>query len=259
MVFFSDDIYTGGTSGGPDAFAIKSAASQDTTLQGGCGPLGRIAYRTATPQAISNNCLAALQASVANTPLKLQTGGSGITTAVAPDASTSGGPYNPVYVLDTPRAVSLTSASNLSAINYLITGYDEYNIKLTQLVTGPNNSTVNTKKTFHSVLSIVPQSASASTISVGVADIFGLPFVVIDASAILAAKFGTGLAHNAGTFVGADQTNPATNLTGDVRGTFAQAGAASNGVLRLCIGFHLAGNQCGQAATKQNAIGVTQA
>ena len=67
------------------------------------------------------------------------------------------------------------------------------------------------------------------------------------------------LAQNAGTFVAGDTTNPATNLTGDPQGTFAPAGAASNGANRLVIAMHLIGTQCGVAATAANLLGVTPA
>lgn len=67
------------------------------------------------------------------------------------------------------------------------------------------------------------------------------------------------LAQNAGTLVVADQTSPATNLTGDPRGTFAPSGAASNGSNRLIIVQHVDGTQCSGTATRVNAIGVTPA
>lgn len=246
-----DNIYLGPQ--GPNAFNVVPTSGENPTSQAGCGPLGRIAFRSITPAALATANIAALQAPTNGTALTLAAG-AGVTLGVAPDGSQA-----TVYQFDQPRAVSLTSTSNLSGFNVLITGYDEYGAKMSALLAGPNNNTVNTLKAFASVLSAVPQGTNAGTMSVGSSDIFGLPFRMIDAGYIVSAKWNNTLAANAGTFVAADTANPATSSTGDVRGTFAQAGAASNGVRRLVIAMHLDGTQCGPSATRTNALGVTQA
>lgn len=252
MTHFSDDLYTG-PDGGPNAFSLGATASGNPTKNWGVGPLGRIVFLNQLPLTLATANIAALQASASGVVLTLAAG-TGITTGLAPDGSGA-----TVYILDVPRCVSLTSTSNLSAINYLIVGYDQYGKKLSALLVGPNNNTVNTLKAFQSVLSVTAQGTSASTVSVGTSDIFGLPFRMIDAGYILSAKWANVLAQNAGTFVVADQTTPATNATGDVRGTYAQSGAASNGSRRLVIAMHVDGTQCGSNGTLINAIGVAQA
>lgn len=248
----SDDLYTGPV-GGPNGFCLVSSSGGNPTRQYGVGPLGRVVFRNIVPAALSASNVAALQASTINVALTLAAG-AGVTAGLAPD-----GTGRAVMVFDVARAVSLTSVSNLSAINYLISGFDEYGAPMSQLKTGPNGNTVNTLKAFASVLSVVPTGTSANTVSVGAADIFGLPFRMIDAGYIVSAKWANVLAQNAGTLVTADQTSPATNLTGDVRGTFAQSGAASNGANRLVIAMHVDATQAGPTATRANAIGVTQA
>lgn len=256
MTHFSDDLYLGGPSGGPGAFSLPSPGNRvgNPTRQYGVGPLGRTAYWNIVPAALSTSNIAAAQAPTAQVPLTL-TAGAGITVGTyAPTGAT-------IYLLDVPRAVSLTSSgSDLSGVNFLITGYDWYGQLMTQLQTGPGAGlTVNTLKAFSSVLSIVPQGTSANTLTVGTSDIFGLPFVVTDAGYIISAKWNNTLAQNAGTLVTAVTTNPATNLTGDTRGTYAQAGAASNGTARLVIAIHLNESQCGSQAQLINVIGVPQA
>lgn len=253
MVHFSDDLFLGGTSGGPDAISFLPTAADNPTQQFGVGPLGRITFLDQVPLTLAVANVAALQAQTLNVPMTLAAG-TGITKGLAPD-----GTGVAVYIFDCPRSVSLTSLSNQAAINYLVTGYDQYNIKMTQLMAGPNNSTVNSKKAFMSIASVVPQSTSVNTVSVGTSDIFGLPFRCIDAGYIVAAKWAGVLAQNAGTLTVADTTSPATNATGDVRGTYAQSGASSNGVLRLVVGQALAANQAGSTAFQSNAIGVLQA
>ena len=131
------------------------------------------------------------------------------------------------------RAVSLTSASNLSAINFTVAGYDAYGYPQTQTLAGPNANTVNTTKTFKWIASVKPASTSGSSVSVGTADIYGLPlrsdrfFYASDScwnnALILTAAF-----------TAADTTSPATASTGDVRGTITPA-SSSDGTKRLQI------------------------
>lgn len=247
-----DDLYMG-PGGGPAAFNLQPSTSDNPTSQPGVGPMGRIAFRNIVPAALSVNNIAALQASTLNTAFTLAAG-AGVTRQAAPDGS-----GNFVYAFDQPRCVSLTNTTNMIAVSYTIVGYDEYGARMSQVLIGPNNTTVNTLKAFASVLSVTPNATNAGTLSVGSSDIFGLPFRITDAGLIISAKWAGVLAQNAGTFVVADTTSPATTATGDVRGTFAQAGAASNGARRLVIAMHLDGTQAGPNATQAAAIGVTQA
>ena len=263
----TDDLYTGPT--GPNGFVLAStvgglfgnynipasgafAPDGTPTNQYGVGPLGRIVFRNIVPLAIATANIAALQVPTSGTALTL-TAGAGIVTVVNPQNGQI------AYVLDVPRCVSLTSTANLSGINFLVTGIDEWGQTTTQLQAGPNNNTVTTKKAFLAVLSIVPQGTSASTVSVGTSDIYGLPWRCIDAGYVISAKWAGVLAQNAGTLTVADQTSPATNLTGDPRGTYAINGAASNGANRLVIALTVDASQCGPFATRVNAIGVTPA
>lgn len=255
----TDDLYTGPV--GPNGFVLFSTLTPNPTgmpqgnptRQYGVGPLGRVVQRNIIPLALATANLAVLQAPTTSVPLTLAAG-TGLTLGTAPDGSGAS-----IYMFDTPRCVSLTSVSNLSAINFLVTMYDEYGRLQTQLMTGPNANTVNSLKAAMAIRSIVPQGTSANTVSAGTSDVFGLPFRMIDAGYIVSAKWAGVLAQNAGTFTAADLTNPATNLTGDPRGTYAQSGAASNGANRLVIVMHVDGTQCGPNGTQTNAIGVTPA
>lgn len=243
----SDDLYTGPL--GPNAFNVSSVANP--TRQMGVGPLGRVVFRDITPLALGTANVAVLAAPAANVAMVLLAG-----TGTTAGKDTAG---NAIVILDVPRCVSLTSTSNLSAINFLIRGYDEYGQPMSQLKTGPNNNTVDTLKAFKSVLSVTPTGTNAGTVSVGTSDTFGLNYVVDDAGDIISAKWANTLAQNAGTLVNADATSPATNLTGDVRGTFTPAGAASNGSNILTICIHVDSSQAGPNATRLRALGVTEA
>jgi hypothetical protein len=249
----ADDLYTGGFTG-TQSLSIFKTAQGNPTMQEGVGPLGRIVFHNITPLALATANIAALQHTTASTPFAL-TAGTGITAGLAPDGSGA-----TVYVLDVPRCISLTSSANMSAGNITIVGYDLFGRKQTQTRAGPNANTVNTLKAFMSVLSITSDTTDgANSISVGTSDIFGLPWVLKNIAYMIRQGWDSTLAQNAGTAVVADTTSPATASTGDTRGTYAQAGNASNGSRLLLLGWHLDGTQCGSTATVANAIGVTPA
>lgn len=208
--------------------------------------------------------MAALQAQTANVALTLAAG-TGATAGTAPDGS-----GRAIIVFDVPRGVSLTSTANLSGSNFTVTGFDVYGRLQTAKRAGPNNNTVNTLKAFKSVLSVVSDTTSASTVSVGSSDVFGLPYFVPNGSYVQdcawnATTGNSGAANGAnnfsldnGTLVRGDTTNPATSATGDPRGTYTPS-SASDGAHQLVVCLHLDGTQCGATATLANLLGVTPA
>lgn len=244
----NDDLFLGNAQA---IGTLRPTSADNPTAQAGVGPMGRVAFHNMIPLTKQAANVAALQAVVA-AGLVLAAG-TGATSAPAPDGS--GGT---VIVFDTPRAVSLTSAANLSAINFTITGFDLYGRRTSQTRAGPNANTVNTLKAFASVLSVTASAGSGSTVSIGSADIFGLPYTLIDIGYIVSNKWAGALAQDAGTAVVADATSPATAATGDPRGTYAPS-SASDGVKRLVICQHLDGTQAGAASTLVAAVGVTPA
>jgi hypothetical protein len=132
------------------------------------------------------------------------------------------------------RALSVTGVSGGAGGDFIISGYDAYGYALTEKITcGAGVNTVNGKKAFKIVTSVVPQFTDAHNYSVGTLDIFGLP--------IRANSFGEVLIHwndalmTASTgFVAGVATDPATNVTGDVRGTYAVQDAA-DGTKKLVV------------------------
>lgn len=244
-----DDLYTGNVAIG----YLGTTRGENPTAQMGIGPLGRLVFLNIVPLALAAANIAALQGNSSGTGLTL-TAGTGITTALAPDGS-----GRTVYVLDCERCISLTSTSDLSGVNYTASGFDKFGQFLTCTRAGPNNNTVTTLKGFASVLSVVPNATNGAQVSVGTADIFTLPFRLIDIGYIVSNKWAGVLAANAGTAVIGDTTSPATASTGDPRGTYAPSGAASNGTRRLVIAMHVDGTQAGWDATRASAIGVTPA
>lgn len=215
----------------------------------GIGPLGREYIYDIVPHAANTANIAALQTTAGAGNLVL-TAGVGVTAVVINGVTR--------YQFDVPRAVSLTSAGNISGVNFTISGYDIYGQPMTQTLAGPNANTVNTKKAFWQIVSIAVSGAVGTNTSVGSADILGIPIAVTDAGYFDRVGWAGALAADAGTFVAADTTNPATAATGDVRGTY-QPSTVTNNVRRLVLGILLPSSAVGPQATRVGALGVTQA
>lgn len=135
----------------------------------------------------------------------------------------------------TGRCVSISGVASGSGGTVLVRGYDAYGYPMSQLVTvAAGANTVNTLKAFKAITSVTPNFTDTHTLSVGTADIFGFPlyanlpsdiYIVYNNTVVTA--LGTG-------FTAGDTTTPATNLTGDVRGTYAVQ-SATDGTKRLNI------------------------
>ena len=159
-----------------------------------------------------------------------------------------------VAYMDVPRCVSVYGGSDESGKTFLFTGKDEYGQTMSELVTGPNNTTVYGAKAFWTVTSVYASAATAGAVEIGFGDKFGLPFKLLD---VPIPRWNGTLAQDAGTYVPAVTTDPATTTTGDVRGTYAMASAPqSNGSKRLtlyCVPFDI------DSVTRADWYGVTQA
>ncbi len=161
--------------------------------------------------------------------------------------------------LDVPRALRVTSSSaGDTTQTVLVTGLDLYDAVMSELFTLNGTASIAGKKAFKSVTTVFVSAALAGNLSVGNSSVLGLP-VAVDVGGLIIGKFGTNTA-DAGTFVKADRTTPATTTTGDTRGTYAPAGTldAATQVTVLvapAIG-HLAGVSVNEAS--QQSYGVTQ-
>lgn len=217
----------------------------------GVGPLGRVYVWDVVPATLQVAGVATSQNPASGAAFNL-TAGAGTTLRVRPDGTNE-------IVLDTPRSVTIT-ATGANTATYLVRGTDLYGQPMSQLLAAPTTSTVATTKAFKTVSSVTNANATAGTnnLSVGFNDKLGLPFRATDASYITSVKWGAALAQDAGTFVAADATNPATTATTDVRGSYTPSSAA-NGAKRLVMVIALSGLACGPNATRIGAVGVEQA
>lgn len=211
---------------GVDANPLISA---NTIPPQGLGAAMSIIYAyVVVPLTMATNNIATTQTPAGAGVLTL-TAGTGTT------AGTVGG--NAVIILDVARAVRVTSAGNDSAHTFLVAGYDIWGQFQSELITGPNATTVTGKKTFLKIISVTISAAATGAITIGTSDTFGMPYVFKD-KGLLVVKWNNTLAADAATVVVADATTPATTTTGDVRGTVLPS-SASDGSKRLIVNIDI--------------------
>lgn len=76
--------------------------------------------------------------------------------------------------------VNLTSAGNLSAVNFTVTGTDPEGKALTETLAGPNANTVETAAYFKTVTSVSVSATIATDATVGTVDEFATAPIVLD-------------------------------------------------------------------------------
>jgi hypothetical protein len=238
MPQYSDDLWLG-SANGPQSQGWAGPGA----VFAGVGPLGRVYIFDTVPATKSATAVCAAQAVA------------GAGNATIDGASASGG----VATFDAARVVSAVS-SNVgdTTQTVTVTGTDYWGQAQTELISLNGTTTVVGLKAFKTITAAAVSAALTGNLSVGNGDVFGLPYKVTDAGYLLRTGWAGAVADNAGTFVAADATSPATNATGDVRGTFAPTSAA-NGSRRLVIAIGLTAIQAGPNATQTGAIGVIPA
>jgi len=113
--------------------------------------------------AASNTSIAAAAAPTQNVAMTLTTspfvlGGDLNNTSLVTSAGGNG----------VPQQVTLTSASNVSSVNYTIVGRDRYDNLISEVLAGPNVNTVTSIGVYAVVISITPSATNAGTVSAGV-------------------------------------------------------------------------------------------
>jgi hypothetical protein len=69
--------------------------------------------------------------------------------------------------IDSPRELTLTSASDLSAITFTVVGRDRRGNRFEEEIVGPNADTVTSLGVYGEVLNIIPSATSANSVSAG--------------------------------------------------------------------------------------------
>ncbi len=114
--------------------------------------------------AASTTAVAAAAALTANTPMTLTSG---------------------PYVMTAPAQLSLTSASNLSAVNLIIVGHDATGATITETIVGPNVNTVYSVNVYKAILAIIPSATNASTLSAGYSTVAGTAVLTLPGKVML--------------------------------------------------------------------------
>jgi len=233
MPQYSDDLWLGAATG-PQS---QGWAGPGTVFTG-VGPLGRVYIYDVVPATLSATAVVNAQAAAAAGNVAL---------------------VSSTVTLNAARALRVvSSASGDTSQGVYVTGTDYWGQAQTEYFLLNGVTTVNGKKAFKTITQVYVGAALAGNLSVGTLDVFGLPYAVTDAGYLLRTGWAGAVADNAGTFVAADPAT-ASNTTGDVRGTFAPTGSASDGTRRLVIAIGLTAIQAGPNATQTGAIGVTPA
>jgi hypothetical protein len=132
--------------------------------------------------------------------------------------------WNPQALVS--RAVSVTGSSSATGGNITINGYDIYGVPMSEVIAAPASATtVNGKKAFKYISSVVPAFTDAHNYSVGTTDIYGFP-LRSDFFSDVAINYNAAAITASTGYVAAVTTSPATTTTGDVRGTYALQSAA---------------------------------
>lgn len=243
MPQFSEDLFLGSAQ-----VLLPPAGDQPSPVTLGVGPMGRVHMWDVVPLTLQATGLATAQAATGG--IVALTAGTGVTVRQALDGSIR-------YILDTPRNVTVTAAG-ANAQTAIVRGFDQYGQPMSEAFAAPSTSTVAGNKAFKEIVSITFAATPGSNVSAGFGDKLGLPFRVTDPVYIASVKWAATLAADAGTFVAAVLTDPATSSTGDVRGTYTPS-SASNGTRRLVMFMGLPAIASGAQATRIGAVGVTQA
>jgi hypothetical protein len=220
-------------------------------MEKGFGPMGRVYVLDMVPIALANANIAASQAVAGAQPMVLSlTPGAGVTLQFTnPDGI-------PRWILDVPRAVSVTAAGANTA-TVTVRGYDQYGQPMTETLAAPSTSTVQGKKAFKTIVSATTSAAAGSNLSLGTTDKLGMPMALANAGYVGDFKWNNVLAADAGTFTVADVTTPATATTGDPRGTYVPS-SATDGAKRLVCIIGMTAAQVGPQATNAAILGVPQ-
>lgn len=134
--------------------------------------------------------------------------------------------YAAAVMLDTPRNLQYVSSNaGDTTQTVIVTGFDEYNVAMTEKVTLNGTTPVPGKKAFKSVTSDTTSATLAGNLSIGSGALVGLPAMLLGTTkGYLVTEIVNGTVVATGTIVAAATGTP-SNTTGDVRGTYTSVTA----------------------------------
>jgi hypothetical protein len=233
---FTDDLYLGGAK-----IPFPADPANPSPMTEGVGPLGRIYVIDAVPAAATANNIVVNATPAGAGDLALNPAPTGGATVRV------GSDNKPQIVLDYPRAVSCGATTG--GAPFVVYGTDAYGQPMAE-----NFAAAGTGKKAFKTITRITAGAAGTAVNVGTADIFGLPFRLVDKGYIVSSNYG-GAALPLANYNVAD-SNTATGTTGDVRGTIG--GQALDGIKRLVVVLAMPAIQVGPNATRLGVIGVPQ-
>lgn len=169
----------------------------------------------------------------------------GAATLSATGALVSGG----VATFDVERSARITSTGDESGVTFTLTGTDRYGKAVVWSGAGPNNSTVDSAKTFLTITSVAVDGATTSTqVDVGTGDDLGLPYRLATKGQSLGWT-KDGITATDITITVADQT-AVTATTGDVRGKVSATAVDGTATFSLLM--------VADATSKTTLVGLDQ-
>lgn len=244
MPQFSDDLFLGAAVTG-----MGQNIGDPAPMTLGVGPMARIYVWDVVPAAQSATNIANTQTPAGAGNLTL-TAGAGTTSVIRSDGAT-------VVQLDCPRNVRVTQAAAGTQRTFTVTGYDVYGQAMSEAITSTVNSVVVGKKAFYQIATIAVSGGTTTGCSVGTGNKLGCPVRVTDRGYVVRVGWDDTLAADAGVWVDADSTSPATTTTGDVRSTYSPF-SDPDGAKRLVVAIALPALAVGPNATRLGALGVNQ-
>jgi hypothetical protein len=182
-----------------------------------------------------------------------------ILTAVTATTATLTTTAGAAVVTTAGTTTGLTFTLGAAPATVTVSGYDYYGQTMSEAITSSAavSTTVSGLKAFYQISSIAVSGATGTAVTAGTTDVLGCPVRFINKGYVSHVGWADTLGEDAATAVVAD-TATATTTTGDVRGTIDPS-SACDGIKRLVVSVLLPAIAVGPNATRQGALGVTQA
>lgn len=246
-----DDIYLGRVESGGRVFGTASA----TQMLRGIGPAGRIyAIDMGVPTVTSITAVCASQTILAAGNALINGGSSSMDFTRGQRTATFAAATSRIGICCQMKS---TSAGDTTQ-TVTVTGRDIFGQRMSEARVLTGTTPVLMLKAFKNVDIVSVSAALAGSLQVGGRDCFGFPIRVDQGGQLIMINWGGGYGPDPGTAQTSDNTDPATSLTGDVRGTYTPSSAV-DGVKRWSVTLMLTDGMVGPNATRKQAFGVTQA
>lgn len=139
-----------------------------------------------------------------------------------------------VATFTVPGNVSITSTANNSTRAFNLHGYDQYGVRVSEQITGPNNTTVYGKKGFKTIDIISVNGAITGNVDIGRGTGLTLPYKIDSTSDVVVISLAG--VYKGGTIVaGLTASDASSATTADVRGLITPTAALAGGLYTVLM------------------------